>query len=93
RLGEKIGDTMISFCHQCGSPADTHTNCKNSACHLLFIQCGICAVKYNGCCSQECHDVLLLPEEAQKGLRKGVDQGRMVFNKSKERRIGGSERH
>lgn len=92
RLGEKIGETMISSCHQCGSSADTHTNCKNSACHLLFIQCAECARKYNGCCSRECHDVLLLPEDEQKELRKGVDKGRMVFNKSKERRITTGDR-
>ncbi len=30
---------VIAHCHQCGKPADTHTNCKNEGCHLLFIQC------------------------------------------------------
>ena len=28
-----------AFCHQCGQPADTHVNCANDGCHLLFIQC------------------------------------------------------
>jgi UPF0176 protein len=85
RLGERISDEIISKCHQCGNPADTHTNCKNEACHLLFIQCEACASKYQGCCSVECHEVILLPEEEQKLLRKGIDKGRMVFNKSKQR--------
>jgi len=85
RLGERITDEIIAKCHQCGKPADTHTNCKNEACHLLFIQCADCAATYNGCCSPECREMLLLPEEAQKKLRKGIDKGRMVFNKSKQR--------
>ncbi|MEJ2005085.1 MAG: rhodanese-related sulfurtransferase, partial [Cyclobacteriaceae bacterium] len=34
RLGERISDEIISVCHQCGKPADTHTNCRNEACHL-----------------------------------------------------------
>lgn len=86
RLGEKISDQTISHCHQCGTPADKHTNCRNSGCHLLFIQCPACAEKYRGCCSQECFDIIQLPEEEQKLLRKGIDKGRMVFNKSKQRR-------
>ena len=85
RLGERITDEIISRCHQCGKPADTHTNCRNQACHLLFIQCDECAAKYNGCCSQACTDILSMPEDTQKELRKGIDKGRQVFNKSKQR--------
>lgn len=86
RLGERITDEIIAHCHQCGKPADTHTNCKNEACHLLFIQCDECAEKYSGCCSQECHDVYHLPEEEQKQLRRGKQNGIMVFNKSRRRK-------
>ncbi|HQQ83491.1 MAG TPA: rhodanese-related sulfurtransferase, partial [Cyclobacteriaceae bacterium] len=39
RLGERISNEIISVCHQCGKSCDTHTNCRNEACHLLFIQC------------------------------------------------------
>ena len=85
RLGERITDEIIAFCHQCGQPADTHTNCKNEACHLLFIQCETCATKYQGCCSESCQQVYNLPEEAQKELRKGIDKGTMIFNKAKQR--------
>ena len=83
RLGERISEEVISRCHQCGSPADAHTNCSNSACHLLFIQCAECSKKYEGCCSKECQDFIHLPEEEQKELRKGIDKGRNIFNKSK----------
>jgi UPF0176 protein len=85
RLGERITDDIIARCHQCGQPADTHTNCKNDGCHLLFIQCDACATKYNGCCSQACTDVYALPLEEQKKLRAGIDKGQMIFNKAKAR--------
>lgn len=85
RLGERVTHDVIAHCHQCGKPADTHTNCKNEACHLLFIQCDDCATKYSGCCSDECLRVYNLPEEEQKKLRKGKENGIMVFNKSRKR--------
>jgi UPF0176 protein len=85
RLGERIGHEVIAHCHQCGQPADTHTNCRNEGCHLLFIQCEACAARYEGCCSAECLETLHLPAEARAALRKGTDNGRQVFNKSKER--------
>ena len=85
RLGERITEDIIAKCHQCGNPADTHTNCKNDGCHLLFIQCDSCAIKYDGCCSEACQTVYNLPIEDQKELRKGIDKGMMVFNKSKKR--------
>lgn len=87
RLGERITDEIISNCHQCGSKADTHTNCKNEGCHLLFIQCEVCSEKYKGCCSEKCHEIIQLPDEDQKQLRKGIDKGMMVFNKSRRRRL------
>lgn len=83
RLGEKISHEVIAQCHQCGAPADTHTNCRNEACHLLFIQCEQCAQQYNGCCCEDCMNIAALPEEEQKELRKGIDPGRKVFKKGR----------
>lgn len=85
RLGERITDNIIAQCHQCGKPCDTHVNCVNDACHLLFIQCNECKQKFESCCSKECLDFIHLPPEKQKELRKGMDKGRNVFNKSKAR--------
>lgn len=85
RLGERIGNEIISSCHQCGKPCDSHINCANEACHLLFIQCPECAVKYNHCCSADCRDTLALPEEVRKEKRKGKKNGIKIFNKSRER--------
>ncbi|MCX6317407.1 MAG: rhodanese-related sulfurtransferase [Bacteroidetes bacterium] len=86
RLGERITPDVIATCHQCGKPADTHTNCKNEGCHLLFIQCESCATAYDGCCSKECSDIYHLPEEKRKELRKGIDKGQHIFNKSRRRK-------
>ena len=88
RLGERITDEILAKCHQCGQPADTHTNCLNDGCHLLFIQCENCAGKFNGCCSEECKNIYVLPVEEQRELRKGLDKGNMIFNKSRQRRPG-----
>lgn len=85
RLGERITEDVIAKCHQCGKPCDVHTNCRNDACHLLFIQCDECAVKFEGCCSVECKEIFHLPEEHQKEIRKGIDKGQNIFNKSKVR--------
>jgi UPF0176 protein len=83
RLGERISEEIISHCHQCGEPCDTHTNCVNDACHLLFIQCSACHEKYNQCCSDECKNFIALPEETQKELRKGFDLGQQIFKKGR----------
>ena len=85
RLGERVTEEIISHCHQCGKPADTHVNCINDSCHLLFIQCDECKEIFEGTCSKECFDFIHLPEEEQKKLRSGIDKGRNVFNKSKAR--------
>jgi len=85
RLGERVTEHIISHCHQCGKPCDTHMNCKNDGCHLLFIQCEECAKKYDGCCSIECRETIHMPLERQKEIRKGIDKGRNIFNKSKAR--------
>ena len=85
RLGERITEDIIAKCHQCGQPADTHTNCKNDSCHLLFIQCEDCAANYDGCCGDTCKTIFHMPIEAQRELRKGIDKSSMVFNKSKHR--------
>lgn len=50
RLGERVTDDIISKCHQCGNACDTHVNCANQRCHLLFIQCPTCAQKYAHLC-------------------------------------------
>lgn len=73
RLGERISNEVISDCHQCGEKADTHINCKNVNCNLLFIQCQSCQTDHQMCCSPECLQVKNLPEEQQLEIRKGQE--------------------
>jgi UPF0176 protein len=54
RLGERITSEVIARCHQCGAPCDTHANCANIKCNLLFIQCPDCAEQFEKCCSTDC---------------------------------------
>ncbi len=83
RLGERISDDVISTCHQCGHPADEHTNCANDACHILFIQCPECSEAYNSCCSEECKEFASLPKEERKIQRKTRQFNGTRFSKSK----------
>lgn len=84
RLGERISEEVIAHCHQCGTPCDTHTNCANVACNLLFIQCPSCAEKYEKCCSDACKEITHLPEEEQAARRKAQrDSGIRIFTKGR----------
>ena len=69
RLGERIGGEVIGRCHQCGQPCDTHVNCANAPCHLLFLQCAACAKTFDSCCSQTCADFRTLPPAEQLAAR------------------------
>jgi UPF0176 protein len=83
RMSERISDDIVANCHQCGAPCDTHVNCANEACHLLFIQCEKCNEKMETCCSTACQDIIKLPYEVQKELRKGIPNSNKIFKKGR----------
>lgn len=83
RRAERVSEDIISKCHQCGSPCDTHVNCKNKGCHLLFIQCEACQEKMLTTCSDECKKIVQLPEEEQKKLRSGKTISNKIFRKGR----------
>ncbi|WP_237387905.1 oxygen-dependent tRNA uridine(34) hydroxylase TrhO [Xenorhabdus sp. Sc-CR9] len=85
RMGERISEEIIAHCHQCGALCDSHINCKNDGCHLLFIQCPSCAERFEGCCSNVCREEMKLPEEEQRARRAGRENGTKIFNKSRYR--------
>ena len=87
RMGERIGEEVVAHCHQCGKACDTHTNCANDACHILFIQCEECAEKYHACCSKKCSDFVQLPEEEQKALRGKVEFNGTKFGKGRYKAV------
>ena len=80
RRGERVSSDIISTCHQCGKPFDTHVNCANVNCNLLFLQCDSCKIKYKNCCSVECIEVVNLPVDLQKKLRKGSKKKKMFYS-------------
>jgi len=83
RRGERISDDVISSCHQCDDPCDTHVNCKNENCNLLFLQCLSCQEKHKNCCSLECIEVINLSKEERLKLRKGIENKKMYHSHSK----------
>tara|TARA_B100001059_G_scaffold211526_1_gene225952 strand:+ start:164 stop:1204 length:1041 start_codon:yes stop_codon:yes gene_type:complete len=83
RRSEAVSDEIIANCHQCGEKCDTHINCANEACHLLFIQCEKCAKEFNNCCSEECYRINSLSLEDQKKLRKGKKNSNQIFKKGR----------
>lgn len=83
RRAEKISDDVIANCHQCGNPCDTHVNCANDACHLLFIQCETCKEEMQHCCSTACKEIHALPFDEQKDLRRGQGNSNDIFKKGR----------
>ena len=87
RRSERISDDVISNCHQCGEACDTHINCANEGCHLLFIQCEICSEKLEYTCSKECYEMIQLPFEEQRKLRKGKHASNKIFKKGRSSKL------
>ncbi len=87
RMAERISDDVVGNCHQCGNPFDLHTNCANEGCHILFIQCNECKAKFENCCSAECQQIIHLPIEEQRALRKGNTAERNVFKKGRSEKL------
>ena len=56
RMGERIGEEIISTCHVCvEAPSDDHYDCKGLKCNKLFIGCEGCIETYKGYCGKECY--------------------------------------
>ena len=87
RRAEKISEHVVANCHQCGSPCDVHVNCANEACHLLFIQCKDGSEKMETTCSAECQEIIQLPYEEQKKLRKGSHASNKIFKKGRSEKL------
>jgi UPF0176 protein len=83
RRSERITEDVVSNCHQCGKACDTHTNCANDGCHLLFIQCDACSEAMENTCSSNCQETIQLSFEEQKELRKGKGNSNKIFKKGR----------
>lgn len=86
RLGEPVTEDMLSVCHQCGSPCNDHTNCRNDACSHLFIQCPSCRETHKGTCgSEECaHTTVMTEDELRHYLK---HKGASSFKERVQRRL------
>ncbi|KAI8647877.1 Rhodanese-like domain-containing protein [Parasitella parasitica] len=63
RRGEPITDHVLTQCYHCGNQCDHITNCANTKCHLLLVQCEQCRSKMHHTCSSHCQSVLHGKEE------------------------------
>lgn len=67
RLGERVGDEVISHCHLCSvAKSDKHYHCKNQICHVLFLGCDDCLDNKKGYCSKWCE----VTDKAPVGFKK-----------------------
>jgi UPF0176 protein len=67
RLGEKIGDEIISFCQVCEKEkCDNYIHCKNKSCHVLFLCCEACESKLKSYCSKVCNICDKFPRKINK---------------------------
>ncbi len=77
RLGERIGDEIISTCHLCNKvKCDTHRHCPFQPCHVLFLGCDSCVDKKKGYCSYKCLTLNQMPE----GWKKRYARWMIRFN-------------
>ena len=87
RLGERVGEEIISHCHLCKSEkSDTHYHCKNQICHTLFIGCDACVKKGRGYCGFWCRQVDKIPQPTKKVIARYYNElvrKRQPFNKTK----------
>ena len=75
RLGERIGNEIISTCHLCRKEkSDTHYHCANQICHTLFIGCDDCIIKKQGYCSFTCRVVDKIPATQKKVIARHYNQ-------------------
>jgi UPF0176 protein len=74
RCGEKFSttdkknhseSTVISRCAGCGSLCETLSNCANSSCNRMTVQCESCKVLHVGACGPGCHQIIINPQLAQ----------------------------
>jgi UPF0176 protein len=63
RMGEKVGDEIISYCQVCEDvKCDDYIHCNNLRCHVLFICCEKCKNHLNGHCSFWCKVANMVPK-------------------------------
>ncbi|TMW60841.1 hypothetical protein Poli38472_000883 [Pythium oligandrum] len=71
---EEVTSDVLGKCFQCGSPCNDHTNCSNTMCGGLLLQCPACRSVFDGACSKTCQDEVrkmrAMSEDAARKYRK-----------------------
>lgn len=89
RMGEKIGDEVISNCQICEkNKCDDYIHCKNKSCHILFICCPSCEQKLKSYCSRICNICDKFPKKLNKFIvgaekQKHENQYRKYYKRTK----------
>jgi UPF0176 protein len=52
----KVNPKVIGKCAICASPTEKMINCANTQCNKHFLICTACGEKYEGTCSEACHE-------------------------------------
>ncbi len=80
RLGERISEDVISTCHICEKkPSDTHYNCANLSCHVLFISCDTCRLRCGDYCSRQCCAFDKIPSRLKKPMIRMYNKVRRTY--------------
>ena len=89
RLGERIGEEVISHCHLCSKQkSDQYHHCRYQPCHVLFIGCADCMKKNNGYCSFACCTKDCLPKQVKRYLARTHPRNSSgVFRKNTKRTV------
>lgn len=80
RMSERITDEVVATCHVCEKvSADTHYNCANVACHILFIACEDCHARLDGHCSRTCLWYDRIPAPLKKQITRWKNAWRRTY--------------
>jgi UPF0176 protein len=75
RLGERIGDEVISNCHLCKKQkSDQYYHCAYVPCHALHLACDDCHNNKHGYCSTHCRLADKLPKRITKHVARYVSR-------------------
>lgn len=52
---------IVGECMHCGNKTEEFYNCLNAKCNLLYLDCKVCAQKFDKTCSKECQEFIQDP--------------------------------
>ncbi|ETW00149.1 hypothetical protein H310_07556 [Aphanomyces invadans] len=73
-INTAITDDVLAHCYTCGQPCNTHTNCSNTMCHGLILQCANCAISFDGACSLRCQNMKHVMDQQSREQRRTFAQ-------------------